>query len=559
MSNLKQRRLGSTHRCLIKAGGFTDYDLSLPVVEVVNTWSEWNPGHQHLRQVSPALKRGILSAGGFPLEMNTLSLCPGETLPNRNMLAMEIESVLLGVGGLGAENAEAVAYITTCDKDVPALLMASARIDLPSIFVLGGSMEPGSFHGQDVGCCTDSQRLLTDVSAGLLPKEEYQRFLDECLAFPTVGACGILGTANTMQTMAEALGIAPPGTSTVPATSAMLYQNAEESGRMLMNLIKEDIKPRDIMTEKSVENAIRVLMAEGGSTNAIIHVLAIARMLDIDLSIERFDELSRDTPYLVDVKPSGQYMTVDYCRAGGVPALMKRLESLLNLDVMTVTGKTVGENLAEVKVLNEDIIRPLNKPLLPEGGLAILKGNLAPNGAVIKHSGSRDRNLLQHKGPAIIFEGSREEINKRLNDENLEVTRDHVLVFRYFGPKARTMMGPGAPPIPPKIARKGVRDMVRITDGRMSGTNYGTIILHVSPEAYVGGPLAAVEDGDIVDLDLTHRNLSISLTQNQIEKRLKTWKPPKLIYNHKTGPLWIWYNNCMQADKGCIYPFMSEL
>jgi dihydroxy-acid dehydratase len=474
------------------------------------------------------------------------------------MIAMEIEVVLYGAGGYGAENADAVAYITTCDKDVPALLMASARIDLPSIFVLGGSMEPGWFHGENVVCCTDSQRLTRDANAGVLSREEYQRFMDECIAFPTVGACGTLGTANTMQTMAEALGMAPPGTSTVPATSARLYQNAEESGRMLMNLVKEDIKPRDIMTKKSVENAIRVLMAEGGSTNAIIHLTAIANQLGIDLPIDRFDELSKETPYLVDVKPSGKFATVDYCHAGGVPAVMKQLESLLHLDVLTVTGKTLGENLEDVKVLNEDIIRPINKPFLPEGGLAILKGNLAPNGGVLKHSGTRDRSLLQHKGPAIVLDGSREEIIKRLADENLDVTREHVLVYRYQGPKARCMPETGALPIPTKLAKKGVFDIIRITDARMSGTQFGTIVLHVSPEAYVGGPLAAVEDGDIVELDLARRHLSVNLTQNQIEKRLKDWKPPEPTYNYKNGPLWVWYNNCLQADKGCVYPFMSE-
>jgi dihydroxy-acid dehydratase len=299
-------------------------------------------------------------------------------------------------------------------------------------------------------------------------------------------------------------------------------------------------------------------MAEGGSTNAIIHLIAIANQLDIDLSIERFDELSKETPYLVDVKPSGKYLTVDYCYAGGVPAVMKQLESLLHLDVLTVTGKTLGENLKDVKIFNEDIIRPINKPLLPEGGLAIIKGNLAPNGAVLKHAGSRDRDLLQHKGPALVF-NSYEEMQKTLSQNDLNVTRDHVIILRYQGPKARCMPESGGGiPIPPKVAKKGVRDMVRITDARMSGTNFGTIILHVSPEAYVGGPLAAIENGDIIELDLDDRRLSVNLTQNQIEKRLKEWKPPEPTYNYKSGPLWVWYNYCEQADKGCVYPFMSD-
>ncbi|MEM2026918.1 MAG: dihydroxy-acid dehydratase [Candidatus Bathyarchaeia archaeon] len=302
-----------------------------------------NPGHNHLRRVAEAVKRGVLSASGFPLEYNTLSLCPCQSLPNRNLLALEVESIICGVGGKEdpapyAEPADAAVFICSCDKDVPALLMAAARINLPSIFVLGGAMFPGKFKGENVVCCTDAQRLERDFRAGIIT-EEWREFQN--IVFPCSGACGPMGTANTMQCMAEALGMALPGSACSPAILAETYRRAEESGRKVMELLKEDIRPRDVMTEKSLENAIKVLMAVGGSTNAIIHLIAIAHELDIKLPLEKFDEISRNTPLLVDVKPSGRYTAVDFHAAGGVPALMKQMEMMLNLDVLTVTGRTL--------------------------------------------------------------------------------------------------------------------------------------------------------------------------------------------------------------------------
>lgn len=543
---------------LIKSGGYTDHDLQKPVVEVVNTWSEWNPGHYHLKQMAEAVKRGVWSAGGFPIEYNTLSLCPGQSLPNRNLLALETEAVICGVGGKDdpapyAEPVDAVIFICSCDKEVPALLMASARINLPSIFVLGGSMFPGKFKGEYVVCCTDAQRLERDYRAGLITAAEWIEF-QNCV-LPCSGACGPMGTANTMQSMAEALGMALPGSASIPAVTAEAYQKAEESGRKIMELLESDIRPRDIMTEKSVENAMRVLMALGGSTNAVIHLIAIARQLDLELSLEKFDEVSRKTPYIVDVKPSGKYAATDVHRAGGIPAVMKQLEPLLNLDLLTVTGKTLKENLVNVKVKDQNIIRPIDKPILPEGGIAILKGNLAPNGAVLKHSASINRDLLHHKGPAMVFNSPKEAWEKLLK-EDLEVTEEHVLVLRYQGPKGACMPETGPLPIPTVLAKKGVKDMVRITDARMSGTNFGTIVLHVSPEAYVGGPLAIVEDGDIIELNLTERLLEVKLTDKQIKERFEEWIPPEPSYNYKRGPHALWFKFCMQAHEGCLYPFM---
>jgi dihydroxy-acid dehydratase len=555
---LRSKKMEWYLKGLVKAGGYTDYDLERPVIEVINTWSEWNPGHNHLRRVAEAVKRGIWSAGGFPLEYNTLSLCPGQSLPNRNLVALETESVLCGVGGKEdpapyAEPADAAVFICSCDKDVPAFLMAAARINLPSIFVLGGSMFPGKFKGEDVVCCTDAQRLERDLRAGLITEEEWIEF-QNCV-LPCSGSCGPMGTANTMQCMAEALGMALPGSACIPAATAEIYRKAEESGRKIVELLKEDIKPRDIMNERSLENAMKVLMALGGSTNAVIHLIAIARQLDIQLPLERFDEISRKTPYLVDVKPSGRHAATDFHNAGGVPALMKQLEPILNLDVLTATGKTLKENLTNVKVKDPKIIRPLDNPILPEGGIAILRGNLAPKGAVLKHSASINRDLLNHRGPAMVF-NSPDEAYRRLLREDLEVTEDHVLILRYQGPKAACMPETGPLPIPTILAKKGVKDMVRITDGRMSGTNFGTIVLHVSPEAYVGGPLAIVEDGDIIELNLTRRLLEVKISDKQMKERFEKWVPPEPNYNYKRGPHALWFNFCTQADEGCVYPFM---
>ena len=534
-------------RGLIKAGGYTDHDLDKPVIEIVNTWSEWNPGHQHLRGVAEAVKRGVWMSGGFPLEYNTLSLCPGQTLPNRNLLAMETEAVFL------SEPADAAVFICSCDKDVPALLMAAARINRPCIFVLGGAMLPGRWMGQDVVCCTDSQRIQADHRAGLVTDEQWEAFTD-CV-FATCGSCGPMGTANTMQSMTEALGMALPGSATTPAVSPQLYRNAEESGRKVMELLERNLRPQDIMTADALENAVKVLMATGGSTNAVIHLIALARQLDLDLPLGRFDEISRDTPYLVDVKPNGKYAVSDLYEAGGIATVMKYLEPLLNTAVTTVTGGKLADTLAVLNPPKMDRIRTLDDAILPEGGLSVVRGNLAPDGAVIKHAGSRDRKLLQNKGPALVFE-SPQEAWETLNREDLEVTPEHVLVLRNEGPKGALMPETGPLPIPMPLVKKGIRDVVRVTDARMSGTNFGTIVLHVAPEAAVGGPLAVVQNGDIVELDLLNRRLDVHLPDEEIRKRLAKWRPPKPKYDHERGPLALWYRFCEQADKGCVYPFM---
>lgn len=534
-------------KSMIVGEGYRAKNFNKPVIQIVNTWSEWNPGHYHLRGLSEAVKRGVWAAGGMPLEYNTLSLCPGQTLPNRNLLAMETEAVFL------SEPADAAVFICTCDKDVPAMLMAAARINLPSIFVLGGTMLPGRWLGQDVVCCTDEQRAVNMLRAGEIGEAEMRLYWD-CV-YCTVGACGPLGTANTMQSMTEALGMALPGSAATPATHAALFHNAEAAGEKIMELLARNIRPKDIMTIEAVHNAIRVLMAMGGSTNAVIHLTALARHLGLDLPLERFDQISRETPFITNVKPSGTYAMSDLFEVGGVRTVMKQLEPLLDLDVMTCTGEKLRDNLRFPRPASNDRIHSLDDPILPEGGLAVIRGNLAPTGAILKHSASAERRLLQHKGPALVFENG-DHAQQVLSDENLEATPDHVMVLRNEGPKASCMPERGALPLPYKVARAGHNDMVRVTDCRMSGTQWGTVVLHVSPESYVGGPLAAVRNGDIVELNLEKRELNLLVPEEEIRRRLAAWVPPEPQYDYKTGPLALWYQMCEQADQGCLYPFM---
>lgn len=550
LSHLKHRskNIGKILTGLVATAGYRPENFNKPIINIVNTWSEWNPGHSHLRGLAEAVKRGVWMAGGFPLEYNTLSLCPGQTLPNRNMLTLETESVFL------SEPADAAVYICTCDKDVPALLMAAARTNIPSIFVLGGTMYPGRWLGRDVVCCTDQQRADIMFRAGEISEEQYEHFYNVC--FPTCGACGPLGTANTMQCMTEALGMCLPGAATTPAPHFMLARNAEESGAKVVELLAKNIRPRDIMTEDAINNAIKVLMAMGGSTNAVIHLIALAKQLGIDLPLDRFDAISRETPFIVNVKPSGTWAVSDLHEEGGVRTVMKQIEPLLETSVKTVTAQTLAENLRGPRPASTDKIRTLDNPILTEGGLAVIRGNLAPTGAIIKHSAAANRALLQHKGPAVVFE-SGDEAHRVLADRDLDLTADHVMVLRNMGPKAACMPERGALPLPYKVARTGAQDMMRVTDCRMSGTQWGTVVLHVSPESYVGGPLAAVQTGDIVELDLEHRRLDLHVPDEEIRRRLAAYVPPAPSYDYQAGPLALWYQLCEQAEKGCVYPFMK--
>jgi dihydroxy-acid dehydratase len=504
---------------LYKAMGFTDYDIERPIVAIVNTWSELNPGHYHLRQLAEAAKRGVWQAGGTPLEFNTISICDGfildqrHTLPIRDLMAFSTEMMLRSHGFDGA------IFLSTCDKNVPAQLIAAARVNLPSIFITGGAMLPGKFKGENMVCCADGRKIIGEYDAGRLTEEELSYFGD--ITHSSIGACGMMGTANTMQCLVEVLGLSLPGCGSTHAVDPKKYRIAEESGRKIVELSARGIHVSDIVTKKSLENAIRALMALGGSTNGVIHLLALAKELNIPIELSEFDRFSRNTPFLTDVKPSGKYTLWEFDKAGGVPALLKEIKELLYIDVLTVTGKTLGENLQKAVNRDEEIIRPLAKPIFPEGGIAVLKGSLAPKGAIVKQT-AVNRETLRHEGPAKVFE-SMDDVEKALLNGEANISPNDVLVIRGQGPKG----GPGMTEqlIPPILYAKGLEGIAIVTDARTSGSTRGLMAVHVAPEAAVGGPIAIVQDGDIIRFDIPSRRLDILIHEDEIQRRLASWQP----------------------------------
>lgn len=547
-------RTGLIRNALIKSMGYTDSDIEKPFIGIINTWAETNPGHVHFRQLSEAIKRGVWAAGGFPMEVNTLSICEVffdiSSLVYRNLLSITTEELI------ARHPFDAVVLIGGCDKNIPAHLMAAASANKPTIYLPGGAMLPGSYKGQTLACGTDSFYLYNRYTSGEISLEEMTKH-EGCL-YGSAGACPIMGTANTCQTVVEALGLALPGSASSLGVSAEKLRSCEETGRQIVELCKKDIKFLDIFNKKSIENAIRVLMAAGGSTNLIIHLTAIAKRAGIDLKLEDFERISRETPVLVNVKPHGTATVgTGFHDAGGVASLMKVLEKSLNLDCLTVTGKSVGENLKDIDMpYDTSVIRPLDNPLEEQGGIAVLYGNLAPKGAVIKRSAASKR-LLKHKGPAKVFE-SLEECQKYLLDENCDMTPDTVIVLRGFGPVG----APGMPengnymPLPPKLNKMGYNDFVRITDSRMSGGCFGTQVLHVAPESAIGGPLAAVRDGDIIHLDVDNNLIEVELSDDEINERLKDFKP-KTHPDIKRGFVRNFIDNVTQADEGCDLKYMQ--
>lgn len=547
-------RTGLIRNALLKSMGYTDKDIEKPIIGVINTWAETNPGHIHFRQLSEAVKRGIWAAGGFPLEVNTMSICEVffdiSSLIYRNLLSITTEELM------ARHPFDGIVLIGGCDKNVPAQLMAAASVNKPTIYLPGGAMLPGNYKGKSLACGTDSFYLYNDYTSGKITLEEMTK-REGCL-YGSAGACPIMGTANTCQTVTEALGIALPGSASCLGVSAEKLRVSEETGRAIVELVNKDIKCLDIINKKSIENAIRVLMATGGSTNLIIHLIAIARRANIDLKLDDFERISKETPVLVNVKPHGtQSVGVGFHNAGGVASLMKEMEGMLNLDCLTVTGQTVGENLKDADMpYDTDTIRPLNNPIEDKGGIAVLYGNLAPNGAVIKRSAASEK-LLNHRGPAKVFE-SLEECQKYLLDENSPVTEDTVIVLRGYGPKG----APGMPengnfmPLPPKLNKMGINDFVRITDARMSGGCFGTQVLHISPESAVGGPLAAVRDGDIIHLDVNNNLIEMEVSDEEIKNRLKEFKP-KEHRDIKRGFVRNFIDNVTQADQGCDLTYMQ--
>jgi dihydroxy-acid dehydratase len=540
-----------SHRGRWRQLGFGPGDYAgKPIIGIINTWSEMNTCHSHFPERVQAVKRGVLQAGGFPIELPAISL--GElllkptTMLYRNLLALETEELLRSYPIDGA------VLMGGCDKTTPGLLMGAASMNIPAIYVPAGAMLRGFWNGETLGSGTDHWKYYTDFRAGNVSAET----VDEVVAGTarSVGTCMTMGTAATMMSLAETLGMTLPGASSIPAPDSNHAVMATASGRRIVDMVWEDVKPSDIMTRAAFENAVTVDMAIGGSTNAIIHLVAMAGRLGVEMPLTLFDEISKATPWLANIRPSGAYLMEDFYYAGGLRALMRALGDFLDGSCMSVAGTTLAENCAGAKIHNEDVIRPVANALSPDGGTVVLFGNLAPDGCVIKQSAA-DPELLQHTGPAVVFR-DRADMEARVDDPDLVVTAGSVLVLQNAGPVG----APGMPewgqlPIPKKLLEQGVRDMVRISDARMSGTSYGTCVLHVAPEAHIGGPLGLVEEGDLITLDLSGRVLNLDVDDAELARRRKNWAP------HRTTPergyVAMYAQHVTQANRGCDFDYLQ--
>jgi dihydroxy-acid dehydratase len=520
------------------------------VIGISNSWTELTPCNLHLRGVAEAVKRGVWQAGGFPLEFPTMSLGEPIMRPTamlfRNLMAMEVEELLR------ANPLDGVVLLSGCDKTTPAMLMAAASVDLPAIMVTGGPMLNGKFRGADVGSGTHVWRFESELAAGRMTQDEVTAA--ESGMARSCGHCMTMGTASTMACMAETLGMQLPGSAAWPAVDSRRIQTAQRAGQRIVALARTELRPSAIMTRQAFENAIVVNAAIGGSTNAVIHLLAIAGRLGIPLSLDDFDELARPVPTLVNLMPSGQYLMEDFCYAGGVPAVMRELGDLLHTGHVSVTGQTLAENISDAECWNRDVIRTVSEPLQPPGtGTAVLRGNLCPGGAVIKQSAASAQ-LLKHRGQALVFD-SIEEYHAAAPDPELPVTESTVLIVRGAGPRGY----PGMPEVgnfvlPTRMLERGVTDMVRISDARMSGTAYGTVVLHVSPEAAAGGPLALVQSGDWVELDVPGRTLTLEVSEDELSGRRLAWTPPEPAYERGYARLYV--EHVQQADQGADLDFL---
>ncbi len=541
--------LGFQHRAALRSIGINvEQFKGRPVIGIANSWSELNNCNINLRDVAQAVKRGILEAGGLPLEFPTISLGEEFMKPTamlyRNLMAMDVEEMLR------SNPLDGVVLLSNCDKTGPAQLMGAASANLPAIQVNGGPRAASSWHGIEIGSGTDLWKFWDSYRTGGISDRDWQE-LEQCMSCST-GACNVMGTASTMSAMAEGLGIMLPGTSTFAATDPGRMLAAEQSGRHIVALVEENIRPSDIMTNAAFDNAIRLCMALGGSTNAVIHLVAIAGRLGIELPLRRFDELGRTTPCLADLKPSGRFLIHALHSAGGVPAVMKEIESLLS-DCLTVTGKTVTENLKKIECLDREVIRPFSHPMRPEGAVVVLWGNLAPDGAILKTSAATER-LMNHTGEAVVFENYTDML-ARIEQADLQVSADSVLVLKNCGPKGVPGMPEwGSIPIPSKLQKAGVTDMVRISDSRMSGTSYGTVIVHVCPEAAAAGPLSIVQNGDRIRLNVVERKLELVLSDAEIASRLSRFSPPPT--SHLRGYPKLYIDHILQAHQGCDFDFL---
>jgi dihydroxy-acid dehydratase len=542
---------GFVHRSWLKAEGFSDHVFDgRPVIGIGNSWSELTNCNAHLRQLADAVKRGVWSAGGFPLEFPTISL--GEILMKpttmlfRNLMAMDVEECIR------AYPLDAVVLLSGCDKTTPAMLMGAASADVPAIIVTGGPMLRGRWRTEDLGSGTDNWRLWAERRAGRLSDEEWAE-AESCMSRSS-GHCMVMGTASTMASMAEALGMTLPGNAAIPAPDSRRGALAELAGRRAVEMATAGgPRPSQILTPDAFDNAIRADMAIGGSTNAIIHLVAIAGRTGHALPLTRFDELSRTTPLLANVRPSGKHLMEDFFYAGGLPVVLKELLPLLHGRALTVNGRSLEANVRDAVCYDPDVIRPLAMPLAKEGGTVVLTGNLCPGGAVLKQSAA-SAPLLTHRGRAVVFE-DHADIHRRIDDPAVPIDETSVLVLKNVGPRGAPGMPEwGAAPIPARLLRQGVKDMVRISDARMSGTSYGTVVLHVAPESAVGGPLALVRDGDEIELDVPRRTLKLLVSEEELARRRAAWTPRAPHYERGYGRLFL--EHVLQANEGCDFDFL---
>ncbi|RUT31274.1 dihydroxy-acid dehydratase [Arsenicitalea aurantiaca] len=539
------------HRSRLLQMGYERADFTgKPVIGIFNTWSDINPCHAHFKVRIEEVKRGIWQAGGFPLELPAMTLSEPFQKPTtmlyRNFLAMEVEE------GVRSYPIDGAVLMGGCDKTGPALMMGAISAAVPAIFVPAGPMLRGNWRGKVLGSGSDTWKYWDEKRAGNISEADW-REMEQGIA-RSHGTCMTMGTAATMMSVIEALGFTLPGASSIPAPDSNHPRMASESGRRIVEMVWEDLLPAAIATPKAFDNAISVHQAMGGSTNGIIHILAMARRAGLDMTLERFDEISQRVPVLANIRPSGTLLMEDFYYAGGLPALMKQLGELLDPSCLTVSGRPIGEGIAAANVYNDEVIRPLANPVYPRGGTAILRGNLAPEGAVMKPSAAEPR-FLKHRGPALVFD-SYKAMKAVIDSEDLEVTTEHVLILRNAGPQG----GPGMPewgmlPIPGKLVRQGVRDMLRMSDARMSGTSYGACVLHISPEAHVGGPLALVRNGDMIEIDVAARTLNLDVPEEELARRRAEWVRPEDRFPRGYGAMFA--RHVSQAHEGCDFDFLA--
>ncbi|MBI2770670.1 MAG: dihydroxy-acid dehydratase [Burkholderiales bacterium] len=546
----RQDRDGFAYRSWVKGKGVPhDQFDGRPVIGICNTFSELTPCNSHFRTLAEQVKIGVYEAGGFPLEFPVMSL--GETMLRptamlyRNLASMDVEESIRG------NPIDGVVLLMGCDKTTPSLVMGASSVDLPTIGVSGGPMLNGKWRGQELGSGTGVWSMSEQVRAGTLKLADF--FEAESCMHRSHGHCMTMGTASTMASMVEALGLGLPGNAAYPAVDGRRNVLARNAGRRIVEMVHTDQKLSTILTREAFENAIRVLAAIGGSTNAVIHLVAIARRIGVELTIEDFDKLASELPCLLNLQPSGQHLMEDFCYAGGLPVVMKEIAHLLHTGIVTASGKTVAENFEGAQNYDPRVIKTFAEPFKPNAGIAVLRGNLAPRGAVIKPSAATPQ-LMVHKGRAVVFENI-EDFHKRIDDENLDVDENCVLVLKNCGPKGYPGMAEvGNMPLPPKVLRKGITDMVRISDARMSGTAYGTVVLHTAPEAAAGGPLAVVQNGDMIELDVPKRRLHLDISDEELARRLSTWQPPEPPL--KSGYWKLYVDHVLQADEGVDLDFL---